>query len=122
MTWDWIESPVGRALRVTLDSIDEFTTREQWLSIYDRHVAPLLSRLWEGRGEKPHSRRPAMSRFRNPLYQRLYRVALRKGLSADKALDELADGYAQLPDRTTVQDLIEDFEVLFNPERYNPSS
>lgn len=121
MTWDWIDSPLGRALTVTIQPIDEFTTKEQWLSIFERHISPRLSQLWESRGEKPHGRRPAISRFENPLYRRLHRVALRNTLSADKALEELAGTCAHLPDRTTAQDLIEDFEFLFNPERYNPS-
>lgn len=123
VTWDWVESPLGRSLTVTVERIDEFTTRKQWLSVWDRHVSPRLSPLWQGRGETPHSKRPSTARFENSVYRELYQLFVREGLSPDEALEKLADKYDRphdLPDRTTVQDLVEDFELLFNPERYNP--
>lgn len=78
----------GGRLKIEVDGLDEFTLREEGLSIWDTVVRPRQEELHGQRGQRPHGRiAPEVERLSRGVV--LYKIWIRSG-DINKSLDELA--------------------------------
>lgn len=89
-----VERPIGEALTVTIDWIDEYTTEKQWRKIWKDIIVPRQKRFLEERGELSHSKQIEIDRIlqriqREPWILEIYDM-WGKGIGIDAALKQLA--------------------------------
>lgn len=120
----WVMAPIGEAFRITVDWIDEYTTRQQWDEIFDRYIKPWQDYFWEKRGELPHSRQIDVDGLTQPWVAELYNLLAEKEaagqkIGVDRAL-ELLSTAEKLPsngvDRATAYRLVKKLDVLCGPK------
>ena len=74
---------------ITLEGLDEYSTREELDQAWEDHIRPQQRQLWEARGQAPQGRRvPSLERLRAglPLYQASFKYR-----SIDAVLDHLEE-------------------------------
>jgi len=116
---DLVKAPIGEAYRVTVDGVDEYTTREQWDDIYENLIKLRQDLFWEMRGDLPHSRQIDLDNLMKPVHLELLKImATQPKIGIDTALELLsrkeklpADGF----DRTTAYRVIKKSNVLMKP-------
>ena len=89
-----VERPIGEALTITIDWIDEYTTEKQWRKLWKDIIVPRQKRFLEERGELSHSKQIEIDRIlqriqREPWILEIYAMS-RKGIGIDAALNQLA--------------------------------
>lgn len=120
-----IEAPIGQAYRVTIDWIDEYTTKQQWDEVYENSIHPRQISFWEKRGELQHSRQIDLDRLTKPWIRELYKLMAEhqiagRRFSADKAF-ELMSQEEKLPpyiegiERSQVYSRVKTLDVLCKP-------
>jgi len=120
-----VRASIGQAYRVTVDRVDEYTTKKQWEEIYETRIQPRQRRLWEQRGDLPHSKQIESDSLSKPWVIQLYSLIAEKTRSGqrfgiDRAL-ELMSLENKLPpdvegvDRSVVRRLIKRLDILCKP-------
>lgn len=79
-----IQAPIGQAYRVTIDWVDEYTTKKEWNEIYKTIIQPLQSQLWEKRGDLPHSKQIEWNNLTKLWLIDTYRLIVQRRLSGEK--------------------------------------
>lgn len=121
-----VDTPIGKAYRVTIDWIDEYTTKKQWDEIYEKVIKPNQRWFWEQRGDLPHSRQIDLKHLMEPWLIELYSLMVQKKkagrkIGIDCAL-ELMSVSEKLPtafeniDRTTVYRCVKTLDTLCQPQ------
>lgn len=121
-----IPEPEGGALTITVDGIDEYTTKRQWQDIFDRYIAPKQELFWEMRGDMPHSRQMNPEKLQQPWLIEFYNFLVEQERSGermgiDKALELITKEEDCAPelkevDRTTLWGNIKRLEGLCRPQ------
>jgi hypothetical protein len=120
-----VQAPIGKALKITIDWVDEFTTKELWGQIFDRYVKPKQESYWEERGDLRHSKQlEEEGMLRKPwvteLYERKLSAEEKSGrkIGMDSAINLVTEAGEEPPegiDRSTAWRCTKMLDVLFKP-------
>lgn len=115
---DMIRTTIGDAYRVTVDWIDEYTTRKQWENIYLDIIKSRQNGFWEDRGDRPSLKHIELDR----LLQQGWVFDLYSGLSTGVAMDAMLNKLSKeekLPpdgaDRTSLYRLVSRLKSIMKP-------
>lgn len=117
VTSDTTSGSIG-AFAISVKSLDEFTTEEDWLRIWQRYIKPYQEQLMSQRGKIPHGKRTAtVDRLVKalPLYQRIVRGDKLSKLLKEKDL-QIFDLEIMRYDQETIRRIIRDLNILLSPE------
>jgi hypothetical protein len=118
------EAPIGEAFTVTITSIDEYTTKQQWDEIYEMVVRPNQDALWEKRGDFPHSKQIELENLvewlRKPWVIEFCRLMAEKKIGVDRAIEHMSlkgrlPPDAENIDRSTLIRLTKRLNSLWKP-------
>ena len=121
-----ITTPVGGAFTITIDWIDEYTTKKQWGKIFDNYITPRQEHFWEERGDLPHSKHINPDKLKQPWVVHFYQFLFDHEMSGqkvgvDKAMDLVTREDNCPPeigqnDRTVLQRYVKRLETLCRPQ------
>lgn len=117
VTSDTTSGSIG-AFAISVKSLDEFITEEDWLRIWQRYIKPYQEQLMSQRGKIPHGKRTAtVDRLVKalPLYQRIVRGDKLSKLLKEKDL-QIFDLEIMRYDQETIRRIIRDLNILLSPE------
>ena len=124
MTVEPTQAPIGQAYKVTIDWIDEYTTRKQWDEIYEQYIQPRQNLLWEKRGELPHSNQVELDALKKPWLIELYQFMADERMAGyrccpDKALYLMGEAEklpAECVDRAIIYRNVKTLDILCKPQ------
>jgi hypothetical protein len=119
-----VRVPIGEALKITVDWVDEFTTRKLWVQIFDKYVKPKQESYWEERGDWPHSKQLEVEGMLGKpwvteLYERNLAAEEKSGtkIGIDRAIDSVPPCMAAAKgvDRSKAHHFVKTLDFLFEP-------
>lgn len=101
------------AFAVCVEGIDEYTTREDWIKVWDTYGHARQESLWGQRGMKPHGRR-SVDVARLAKAMPLYREMVLQQLTVSETLKRPSTSEIEL-DQETLRRAMDDLNALLRP-------
>ena len=102
-------------MRITIRGIDEFTSQQDWLGIWQRYIRPEQDRLWSLRATRPEGRRRDVRRLEEGLS--IYIRMLEEGLSVGELVSRSAPFWVpEEVEPETLRRLIQDLASVLAPK------
>ncbi len=103
---------------VSVDGIDEFVTKENWMHLWQRYIEPMQRHLWQERGQAPHGRRTvdiSLLRIVLPIYESM----VTKGIGIKDILANQGEDWDEKlwdMDQEAIRRAMKDLERLLTPK------
>ncbi len=102
-------------IRITVRGVDEFTSQQDWLGIWQRYVRPEQDRLWSLRATGPEGQRRDVRRLEKGLS--IYARMLEEGLSVGELVSRSGPPWVPVEvEPETLRRLIQDLASVLAPK------